>query len=260
MRGGDPAASDACLAAATDLVSSYRYEQALHLIELGVACSDRSERKVDLLLLRGSAHLHAGDAVNAEAAYSEALAASEEPRQQSRARLGLAAARRITDKIDLALADVDTALQIAESEGLDEEAARAFGLRGNLLFPLGDAEGALAAQLRSLELARNVGSVELEAGALGGLGDVEYMRGRLSSAHARFSECVAMSRAHGLRRIEAANLPMQAITHLWKGDVRQTAGLAKEARRRCGGDRQRPCSHGRASRQLFRVPASGANR
>jgi hypothetical protein len=35
-----------------------------------------------------------------------------------------------------------------------------------------------------LQLAREVGAVELEAAALGGLGDAEYMRGHMISAHA----------------------------------------------------------------------------
>ena len=227
VMGGDPAAARFCLEAATDLVAGYRCEQALRLTGLGLGCTDRPDERADLLLLRGSALLHAGIAGDAETAYSEALAAAPDPLRQCRARLGLASVRRITDEIDQALADVEAALRIAEREGLDEEAALALGLRGNLLFPRGDVEGTMAAHLRSLELARKAGSAELEASALGGMGDVEYMRGRLVSAHARFSECIAMSRKHGLRRIEVANLPMHAITNFWKGDVRGTLQLAE---------------------------------
>jgi len=44
---------------------------------------------------------------------------------------------------------------------------------GNLLFPRGDVEGCLREHRRSLDLAREAGSAELEAAALGGLGDAE---------------------------------------------------------------------------------------
>jgi tetratricopeptide (TPR) repeat protein len=57
-----------------------------------------------------------------------------------------------------------------------------------------------------LKLSREVGAVELEASALGGLGDAEYMRGRMISAHERLRECVELSHQHGLGRIEVANL------------------------------------------------------
>ena len=229
VAGGDAAASQACLRAATDLIAGYRYEPALRLIGQGLGCADRPDERADLLLLRGDAHLGTGRAGKAETDYCEALAVASGPHRQCLARLGLASARRITDDIERALADVDFVIEMARGGGLDEEAARAFGLRGNLLFPSGDVEGAMAAHMRSLEFARKVGSAEFEASALGGLGDVEYMRGRLASAHARFSDCVAMSRAHGLRRTEAANLPMQAITGLWRGDARQTLELANAA-------------------------------
>ena len=41
----------------------------------------------------------------------------------------------------------------------------------------------------ALELARSAGAGELEAMALGGLGDAEYVRGRVISAHDRFRRC-----------------------------------------------------------------------
>ena len=54
-------------------------------------------------------------------------------------------------------------------------------------------------------LAREAGSSELEAAALGGLGDAEYLGGRMISAHERFRDCVKVSRRHGFGRIDVAN-------------------------------------------------------
>jgi len=38
--------------------------------------------------------------------------------------------------------------------------------------------------------------------ALGGLGDAEYVRGRMISAYDRFRQCVELSERHGFGRIE----------------------------------------------------------
>jgi tetratricopeptide (TPR) repeat protein len=60
--------------------------------------------------------------------------------------------------------------------------------------------------------------------ALGGLGDAEYVRGRMISAHDRFRSCVELSERHGFRRIEVANRPMMAFTRWFAGDT--TGALA----------------------------------
>jgi hypothetical protein len=50
------------------------------------------------------------------------------------------------------------------------------------------------------------------AGARGGLGDAEYARGPMITAHGCFHRCVELCRKHGLGRIEVVNLPMAAFT------------------------------------------------
>ncbi|MSO81234.1 MAG: tetratricopeptide repeat protein [Alphaproteobacteria bacterium] len=77
-----------------------------------------------------------------------------------------------------------------------------------MLFPRGDIERCLRQHGRSLALAREAGSVETETAALGGLGDAEYLRGRLISAHRHYQRCVELSRQHGLFLVEVANRPM----------------------------------------------------
>ena len=90
--------------------------------------------------------------------------------------------------------------------------ARIHFLRGNLCFPRGDIEGCLRAHRKKLELAREAGAVEQEAAALGGLGDAEYVRGGMLSAHDAFRRCVELAHRRGLGRIEVANRPMMAFT------------------------------------------------
>jgi hypothetical protein len=108
--------------------------------------------------------------------------------------------------VDGAFADLDRAESAAAPQGLVTEQARIHHIRGNLFFPRGNIEGCLKAHTQGLRLSREVHAVELEAAALGGLGDAEYMRGRMISAHERLRECVEVSRQHGLGRIEVAYL------------------------------------------------------
>jgi len=88
--------------------------------------------------------------------------------------------------------------------------------------------------------------VALEASALSGIADAEYMRGRFHSAFGRFTECVELSRAHGLGRTEAANLSMVAITGLWTTSPAMAldrALEAVEATRRIGHGRAEMVAH-----------------
>jgi tetratricopeptide (TPR) repeat protein len=105
--------------------------------------------------------------------------------------------------------------------GLLAERARIHYLRGNLCFPRGDMEGCLREHSLSLDLARQAGVAELEAAALGGLSDAEYMRGRMLSANALFRQCVELSERHGFGRIAVANRSMVAATLIYAGDLRE---------------------------------------
>ena len=60
---------------------------------------------------------------------------------------------------------------------------------------------------------------------MGGIGDAEYARGRMISAHAAFLRCCELARQHGYGRIEAANLPMVGVARWYMLDV---AGMQYE--------------------------------
>jgi hypothetical protein len=78
-------------------------------------------------------------------------------------------------------------------------------------------------------LAKRAGATELEAMTLGGLADAEYMRGRMISAHGRFSECVELCERHGFGRIEVANRPMMAFTQWCASDTRSAVAVVDAA-------------------------------
>ena len=82
--------------------------------------------------------------------------------------------------------------------------------------------------------------------ALGGLGDAEYVRGRMISAHDRFRRCVELCARHGFGRIEVANRPMMAFTRWLTGDTRGAladADAAIEAAARVGHRRAEMIGH-----------------
>jgi class 3 adenylate cyclase/tetratricopeptide (TPR) repeat protein len=225
-RAEDPLAPRAYLGAAREEAARYRYQQALALIQrAALLAQDNATDRFALTCYRGELLHDAGDVTAARATYEDALAESQDDADRCRAWLGIAAVKRITDDVAGALADVERAESVAASWPLLHENARAHFLHGNLLFPQGDLEGCLREHRRSFDLARQAESPELEATALGGLGDAEYARGRMLSARQHFADCVKLSRHHGFGRTEVANLPMFAFTLFFAGETR--AALAE---------------------------------
>ena len=228
-RAEDPEAARAYLAAARSQAREYRQEAALRLVERGVAlASDRTDRFA-LVCLQGEILHDLGAMLEAGRAYQTALDAAADDRERCTAWIGLAAVKRVTDDLTGAIADLEQAQAVAVRYHLLVEQARIHFLRGNLCFPCGDLDGCLREHGIALELARRVGAAELEAMALGGLGDAEYVRGRMISAHRRFSECVELSERHGFGRIEVANRPMLAFTQWFTGDTRGALAVADTA-------------------------------
>ncbi|MDH3669200.1 MAG: AAA family ATPase [Paracoccaceae bacterium] len=225
----DPRAPGAYLEAAHAELANYRYAQAIALLIKGKALAEDPADRVVLALALGEAKHDIGALAEASAEFNDALRAAPDETSRCRALLGLAGVKRITEDVVGALADLDTAQEMADRLGLTAEAARAHFLRGNLLFPRGDTEGCLREHGLALDLARQAGSAELEAAALGGLADAEYLCGRFRTACQLFTECVDVSRAHGLGRIEVANLPMVAVTAEWSGDSDRAMAVAVES-------------------------------
>lgn len=226
-RAEDPAAPRAYLEAATSQAAEYRYDRALQQVERGLALGGERVDRFALTCCRGEVLHDCGEITDAATAYEEAIALAEDDSERCRAWLGLAAVKRITGDLDGAFTDVEKAEHAAERLGLTEEAAQAHFLHGNLLFPRGDLEGCVRQHQRSLELARRqAGSAEIEASALGGLGDVEYMRGRMVTARERYRQCLELSERHGFGRITVANRSMVASMLWYAGDIE---GMLAEA-------------------------------
>jgi tetratricopeptide (TPR) repeat protein len=228
-RAEDPEAARAFLAAARSQAAEYRQEAALQLVERGLALSSDRTDRFALTCLQGEILHDLGAMAEAGRAYQAALDAADNDREHCIAWIGLAAVKRVTDDLPGALADLEKAEAVAVRYSLPAEQARVHFQRGNLCFPRGDLEGCLREHGIALELARRVGAAELEAMALGGLGDAEYVRGRMISAYDQFRQCVELSERHGFGRTEVANRPMMAFTQWFAGDTRGALAVADAA-------------------------------
>ena len=114
--------------------------------------------------------------------------------------------KRVTDDLDGAFADLERAEAAARAHGLMPSSAPAsISCAAICCFPRGDIEGCLREHEQAWISPARPARAELEAQALGGLGDAEYVRGRMICAHRHFERCVELCRAHGFGRIEVAN-------------------------------------------------------
>jgi class 3 adenylate cyclase/tetratricopeptide (TPR) repeat protein len=228
-RAGDAAAAPAYLSAARARRDAYRTDSALELVDRGLTLAAASETQHALLAVRAECHFDLGEIQAALCAWQEAHALAPDPAARARSLTGLAAAFTVLDRLDEALAALAEAEEIASSHALDTMLARVHVLRGNVYFPLGRIDDCLREHRQALELAGASGDSRLEAEALGGLGDGEYVCGRMRTAHELFGRCVALARSLGLARIEIAHRSMHAFTGYFLGQVREARQEAIEA-------------------------------
>ncbi|WP_170134961.1 adenylate/guanylate cyclase domain-containing protein [Acuticoccus kandeliae] len=224
-----PTAPAAFRAAAEEEVARYHYDIALSLIERGLADAANDGDRLALLLLEGDTRHHAGQMEPAARAFAAALDLADTPETRCRALIGLASVKRVTEDLDGALADLDLAETEARRAGLLAENARLHSLRGNLLFPRGDIAGCHRAHEAALAFAREAGRPDLEAAALGGLGDAEYMRGRMAASRAALEACVRIAHARGLGRVEVANAAQIVHAMMYDGSLDEALVQTREA-------------------------------
>ncbi len=131
------------------------------------------------------------------------------------ARLDLVESLRILDRADEALAELELSEVLAARVDRDADWLRLHVLRGNILFPLGEAERCLASQQAALSVARRMADPEAEARALSGVGDAQFARARLASAEQAYDACVKIAAQHGLEAIVSANISLRGHMRLY---------------------------------------------
>ena len=185
-RADDPRAATAYLDASLTLAEQFRHAAALALVERGLALAVAQETRFALLMARGRLLLELGRAGDAIEAARAALEAASNAGERARALIAMAAGMRLNDRIAEGLAALDEAEPLASAPALTLDLSRLHHLRGNLLFPLGRDADCVREHELARRLARDAGSLEAEAAAMGGLGDGYYLQGRMRSANRQF--------------------------------------------------------------------------
>jgi len=227
----DPTAGQAYLEATRAQVGRYDYARARQLAQRGLDIAEDVATRYALTCLQGDILRTLGESEGSIEAFERALETATDDTQRSKAWIGQAEGMRIVDRYDEALAALDRAEAAAAAQRPADQLTQIHFLRGNLYFPLGNIDGCLEQHELAREYARQAGSVEDEARALGGLGDAYYQRGRMITAHEHFRRCVDLSREHGFCGIEVANLSMVGFSRFYSNELREALedGLATVA-------------------------------
>jgi len=149
------------------------------------------------------------------AALSHLSPTPERAKMELGVRIILADGLRIADRHSEALMELGTAEGIASEIEHTLELSRIHHMRGNIYYFLGKREQCLAEHEAAWKFAGKTASIEEEARTLGGLGDANFLAGRIYDAHQKFDQCVILSRANGLSITEVAYLPMRAVTNMY---------------------------------------------
>jgi tetratricopeptide (TPR) repeat protein len=214
----DPMASAAQLRAATMEQRAHRLGRALVHAERALELARDGHERFGARALLGDVYLAKGRTEDAIAAFRGSIDMAATRDERVRALIGLATGLRVLDRYDDALAALDQAEQGAVDGAEPQRLAQLWTLRGNLHFPRGELDACLHAHQRALEFAERARSPEDVARALGGLGDAQYQRGRMRTAHGHFQHCIALCDEHGIAGLRLAYLPMLAVTHYYLAD------------------------------------------
>ncbi len=228
-RAKHPAAPQAFLEAARDQTTTFRYERALVLAERGLELDADRATRFTLMCQAGELRRTLGRNPESIDAYREAEQLAADEFQRCSALIGQVQGLRLIDRSEDALVLLENAEQSAVENQLAGELAQVHYLRGNLYFPLGNLEGCLKEHGEALEWARKAETPEAEARALGGLGDANYLSGKMTTACDSFRNCVDLCQQHGLGQAEVANLPMVGWSALFTGSLDHALEFAQLA-------------------------------
>ena len=227
-RAGDRGAAGAYLSVAREALRERRLDLAESVLQRIDACPSDSAQVFEALCLRGDVRRERGDAAGSHAVFARAAGKAQVPERKARAQLGLAAALRLLDRFDEALACLADADAVIAATDHVTRASLEY-LRGNLLFSIGDVAGCRSAHERALVHAREADSAVDEVAALSGLGDAWFLAGRVLSAHRAFENCQKLARTHGILRMEAASSVMLGLTELYANELEAAIASAEHA-------------------------------
>jgi class 3 adenylate cyclase/tetratricopeptide (TPR) repeat protein len=227
-RAEDTTAAEAYLQAAKAELHQFHFERAAALVKRGLEIVGDLATRYALTCLYGNILRELGENEKSIEAFENAFETAGDNSQRVTAWIGQVEGMRIADHFDEALLVLHKAESVASADCQAGQLAQIHFLRGNIYFPMGNIDGCLEQHELALKFARNAGSAEGEARALGGLGDAHYQRGHMITANEHFRSCVDLCRKNGLGRIAVANLCLIGYTARYANDLQQALKIAFE--------------------------------
>jgi len=157
---------------------------------------------------------HTEASTHYEAALQDAVELGDN-RWELEVRLDLVESLRILDRYEEALEQLDRAEALAGLVGRDQDWLRTHSLRGDILFPLGQAERCIAAHEAALAVAQRMANPEAEARALSGLADAHFASRRIATAERTYHACVQLAEATRLDAVTLANVSLRGHMRLY---------------------------------------------
>ena len=228
-RAEDSRAAEAYLRAAKAELHQFHFERAAALAKRGLEIVGDLPTRYDLACLHGNILRELGENEKSIDAFEVALETARDNSQRVTAWIGQVEGMRIADRFDEVLSVLRKAESVASADHQSGQLAQIHFLRGSIYFPTGNIDGCLEEHELALKFARDAGSAEGEARALGGLGDAHYQRGQMITANELFRTCVDLSRKNGFGRIAVAHLCLIGYTVRYANDLQQALKIAFEA-------------------------------
>ncbi len=199
----------------------FQYKTALELADIGRRVDYVNINTVNLLLWQAEILAKLGDINRSVVVAIDAEKASTAPEQKIQSLLLQANGLNTQDDFSAALYAIDAAEKIAIRERLLAQLAKIYHLKGNFYFPRGEVKTCINYHEKSLTFAKKIDDPDLEASALGGLGDAAYAQGKMYSAYGYLRRCLQLCQQHGLQNIEAPNLFMLGTVRIYQNQHKQ---------------------------------------
>lgn len=200
----DPSAPQAYIVAAKSEAVAYHYEQALALVDRGLAdATDRPDRYA-LSVLRAEILQSLGQPREAIDVLRETLTLAETADEKRPLWISIAASCRLLGDPEAGVQALDEAEALG-SGAEDRQQAQIHYYRATFHFSAGDIDNCLAQNEAALRCAERAQDPEWRASAHSGLGDAYYARGQMRSALENIQRCVELAEQNGLGRIVFGN-------------------------------------------------------
>ncbi|UWR02374.1 AAA family ATPase [Ruegeria conchae] len=218
-RAEDPDAANAYLAAATAVAADFRPEKALELLRRGLEIVDEDRLRFQLLKFDGEI-LEILNQFDESASVWEAATSIAPTRIDAcHCLTGHALALLRSDRHSEADNLLNEAAAIASDLNLKKEQALIHRRRATIEFARGNNRATFSESQAALDLAEELGLVELEAEALSCLADAEAAAGKFVSARAYYTRCIDICRANDLRRFAIVNEKMLGDNAFYRGEL-----------------------------------------